>query len=63
MRLAAVTEPSSMPLLPSSLYTTNKVLTGILDILEEVSNDTSVAASEVSAVYILCFACVIILGQ
>ena len=43
MQLADITQPSVVPLLPTSLNTTNDILTGVLDVLEEAGNDTTPA--------------------
>ena len=48
MQLAMITEPDIIPLLPSSLNTTNQVLTNILDVFEEAENNTvTLEANEV----------------
>ena len=50
MQLATITEPDTVPLLPSSLNTTNQVLTDILDVLEEAENST-MEANEVCGLF------------
>ena len=42
-QLADITQPSVVPLLPTSLNTANDILTGVLDVLEEAGNDTAPA--------------------
>ncbi len=39
-QLAVITEADTTPLLPSSLNTTNQVLTAVINALEQVGNDT-----------------------
>ena len=46
MQLAMLTEPNTTSLLPSSLSTTNAVLTIVIDVLEGAGNRT-MAANEV----------------
>ena len=39
-QLAVITEADTTPLLPSSLNTTNQVLSAVINALEQVGNDT-----------------------
>ncbi len=49
-QLAVITVADTTPLLPSSLNTTNNVLTAVINALEQVGNDTVTTVTETNEV-------------